>query len=142
MKLADGPSSTSSEPANRSNLRPNDELLIQLNNAKERTGVAVVFRFHDGHTSAIRQRPLEACSTVQKLFGQAVVGGIIPSSTAGGRILQARADAYSMNILEGDQDDFAALLELLKRWMEDFELEVWEDVEAPAICVVDVRAAH
>lgn len=76
----------------------------------------MIFRFVDKSGSNFRERPLEKCDTVQKLFAHAQCGHVIGKSEGGGRLLIVRVDGVfdTFMVAEDDEIDFADMLEMVR----------------------------
>lgn len=76
---------------------------------------SIMFQFMDNGGYMLRERPLAGCDTVHKLFGQAVIAGILPESKTEARLLQAKIEGShdGFGVFEGDETDFADMMELI-----------------------------
>ena len=96
-----------------------------------------VFLFYSLHTAVPRARLFSACSTVQKLFAQALAGDVFDESSAATKVLSVRVAGQQKKVcvVEGDEQDYEDMVNLLK------EADCWYDSREglQGSCTVEVR---
>ena len=97
-----------------------------------------VFLFYSFHTPVPRARLFSACSSVQRLFAQALAGEVFDESSTAAKVLSVRVAGQQrkVSVVEGDEQDYGDMVNLLE------EADCWYEGREglQGSCTVEVRA--
>jgi hypothetical protein len=97
-----------------------------------------VFLFYPKESLQPRARLFGACNTIQKLFAQALAGGVFDEVTTVARVLSIRVAGQrkAKAVVEDDEQDFDDVIDVLK------EAPCWANINGgiSGSCTVEVRA--